>query len=130
MFLIDLLFALLIGLLLTSVFARGMGRYNNWDSLAAFFLVIVLAGWAASVWVATGPVLFDVYWLPTLITGLLVALLFLAFVPEGRYQPRELNRVELAREEVAWRSALALFGTMFWLLTLALLAVVVIGYLV
>jgi hypothetical protein len=81
MFVADLLFALVLGVLLTAIFAGGFGRIRARDELLLFFLIIFLGGWAASVWIASGPLLFDVYWLPTLITGFLIAMLFLAFVP-------------------------------------------------
>lgn len=47
MFFADLLFALAIGLLLTAIFAGGIGRTTAWDDLMLFFLVIFLGGWAA-----------------------------------------------------------------------------------
>lgn len=131
MFFADLLFALALGLLLTVVFAGGFGRTRAWNDLLLFFLVIFLGGWAASVWVATGPVLYDVYWLPTLVTGLLIAMLFLALIPPySEAARRPMNRIEAAKAEIAERQALEAISLFFWLLLGGLLIIVILGYLV
>jgi hypothetical protein len=114
MFFADLLFALVLGLLVTVIFAGGFGCARAWDDLILFFLVIFLGGWAASVWVATGPILFDVYWLPTLITGLLIAMLFMALVPPySEAARRPMNRIEAAKAEVAEHQALEASQSVF-----------------
>lgn len=82
MFFIDLLFALVIALLLTAVFAAGFRRRGPWGIWWIFLLVIFLAAWAGGVWMTPfGPTLFDVYWLPFVFVGLVAALLLAAAAP-------------------------------------------------
>src|SRR5688500_5247856 len=112
MFLFELLIALVIALILASILF-GVGweqpyREDAWGSLVAWFVILLLVVWVGGTWMTPfGPRLWDVAWLPFLITGILIFLLLLIAVPATRYWPRPRTRreaieqAEMAREEEA-----------------------------
>jgi len=75
MFFLNLLFALIFGLLITIVFAAGFNRRGPWNNIIIFFVIVFLATWAGGIWIIPfGPNLFGVAWLPYLLIALLVGL--------------------------------------------------------
>ncbi len=80
MFLVHFLFAALVAVLLTAIFAAGFRIRGPWANAAAFFTILLLATWAGGIWhTPFGPPLWGVYWLPFLIVGLIFALMLAAF---------------------------------------------------
>jgi hypothetical protein len=124
-FLFELLVALVIALVLSSILF-GVGweqpyREDTWGGLIAWFIILLLVVWVGGTWMAPfGPRLWDVAWLPFLITGIFIFLLLLIAVPATRYWPRPRTRreaieqAEMAREEEA--VVIRAFGCLFWLL--------------
>jgi len=125
MFVAHLLFALVIGFILTLVFAVGFRRSGPWGSVAIFFAIVFLLTWAGGLWIAPfGPSLWGVYWLPFFIVGLLFALLLAASGPSR--PPRNAQEaVEGAKAEIAVQSILNLF---LWLLIVGLIAGIIVHY--
>lgn len=125
MFFIDLLFALAVALLLTLIFAAILGTRGPWASVWVFLLVVFLAAWAGGLWITPfGPPLFDTYWLPFLLVGLIFALLLAAVTPVAPPRTRR-EAIAQAREEEAAVAALTVF---FWVLIIALAGAVVLAY--
>jgi uncharacterized membrane protein len=126
-FLVDLLFALVMALLFTMVFAVGFRRPGPWSSVLVFFLVVFLAAWAGGLWVSpAGPVFLGIYWLPILLLSFLVALL-LAAVPPRR--PPHVKTISEAKEELREeRATERAFDTFFWVMLIGFAIVIVLGY--
>jgi len=78
MFFGGLFLALIFGLLLTAVIAAGVGGRRTLGQLLPFFLLVFFAAWAAGIWLGAGPVWWDFYWVPAIIIGVVVALIFIA----------------------------------------------------
>jgi hypothetical protein len=125
MFLADLLFALVIGLVLTAIFSAGLRGERSGGALLVFFLVIFLAAWAGGVWIApVGPLLFDVYWLPFVGMGLLFALLLLALLPPPAPTPVE------SAPTPAEDAVLLGMGWFFWIFIIVIGGLVILRYLI
>jgi hypothetical protein len=123
MFWYDLLLALAVGFLLANLFAFALRRTGPWESYFIFFVVIVLAAWAGGRWIRpAGPRIFNVYWVPFLATGLVVAVLLVA---ASTPRPRTQQTREAKEARV-----IAALGTFFWVMVLFLSAAIVAGYLV
>ncbi|MFP4547842.1 MAG: hypothetical protein ACLFQM_06895 [Fidelibacterota bacterium] len=100
MFFLELLIAILVAILLTAIFSR-FNRVGPWSGFLWFFLIIFLFSWAGGVWVEPyGPAIRDVYWLPFLFFGLMLAFLLAAVTP-----PRKPRNVREAREELREQAA-------------------------
>lgn len=134
MFLSELLLAFIVAVLLTAIFAAGFRRTGPWDSVILFFLVVLLAAWAGGIWIGpVGPALFNLYWIPFVFIGLLIALLLAAAGPTYRPRtPREAQREvrDEARSEAAAAEAAVALGWFFWILLLGLLVAIVIRYII
>ncbi len=95
-----------------------------WGSFWAFFVIILLAVFAADIWVApVGPYFGDTYWVPPLAVGLLIALLLAATTPSPGMRNKLETQKELERED----PAVIAFGTFFWFLLVFLLILVIAG---
>jgi hypothetical protein len=125
MFIAHLLFALVIGILFTIVFAIIFHRSGPWGSIAIFFILIFLLTWAGGIWIAPfGPRLWGVYWLPFLLVGLIFALLLSASGPSR--PPRNAQEaIEEAETEIAAQSVLNFF---LWLFIFALVVGIIVYY--
>jgi hypothetical protein len=121
----DLIAAFLVTLLLTGLLVGLLG-WRHPKNRAAFpaalflFLVMMPLIWAAAVWSSPyGPPLLGVYWLPFLIPGLLLVLLILAITSRGSSN---------GPEDATGKSVSIVFGGFFWALLIALVAAVILGY--
>lgn len=125
MFLLDFLFALILGLLLTAIFTAGFRVRGPWGAWWAFLLIVVLAAWAGATWTRPiGPPLFGVNWIPLVFAGILFAVLLAAVVPSR--PPR--TRAEAIAQARSEEAAVAVFGIFFWVLLVSLLIAVLLGY--
>ncbi len=118
------LFAFLLTVLFTIIFTLGFLRRGAWFSALAFFLIVFLSAWAASLWLSpAGPVSLGIYWVPIVFVALIVAA-----VLAGRHSQRERQRdgpVAEARQEKAHELA---FNAVFWIVVIGLIAIIVLGY--
>jgi len=134
MFWVDLLFVLLFALALGSILSWGFGWQRPGRTSGAgasflfLFLILLFAMWAGAGWLRPwGPTAYGTPWLGLLLVGLFVSLLILAITPPANkpWTPSEA-RAE-AREEAEMAKA---YGTVFWILIVALVIVAIIGYFV
>jgi len=125
MLFIEFLFALVISLLITAIFAVVLRRKGAWPFLLLLF-IILLGTWAGGIWLTpSGPTLWNVSWVPFLIAGLIFALLLTLIILPQNYRIKimkpkriaETNQIELV------------LGAFFWVLILILILSIFIRYL-
>ncbi len=122
MFFVDLIFALLVGLLLAVLFSALFDARGPWDVFWAFLLIVILGSWVGGLWlVPFGPVLFDVAWIPFLLAGLFFALLLAAATPPRR------TVVRGGAAAPGSEAALA-FSIFFWILLAGFIAAIILAY--
>ena len=112
--------ALLLALIFAAVLAAAFGVRGPWVAPWAVFLVMFLGIWAGGVWITpVGPALYGVYWLPFMLTGLIIGLLVAASsdhrpnASEGAVTQKEATRIGVS--------------TFFWVMV-ALLILVIFAY--
>lgn len=130
MFIAHFLFALIFTLVLIALFASAFDNRGPWDSVLAFFIVLLLATWAGGAWIYPfGPVLWGGVWMPFLVMAVIVAVLLAAAVPpdRSRYGPPE--QIDPEREEAAALAVLGTLGFFFWILVVFLIIAIVAAYL-
>lgn len=137
MFLFELLTALVIASVLTSIlFGVGWGRHYRegpgWG-LLAWSIIMFLAVWAGGIWMpAFGPRLREVTWLPFVTTGVFIILLLLLATPmpspwrRPRTRQEAVEQVEMARQKEVVEASI--FGCSFWVLIVLLIAVLLSRY--
>lgn len=124
---LDVVIALLIGILLTLVFTLGFRRRGPWSSVLLFFLVVFLGTWTAGVWIPpVGPPLLGVFWLSPLMVGLILALLLAAAFPTT---PRRKSREEIELEPEVPSPVVVAADVFFIVLLIVFAAVILVGYL-
>jgi hypothetical protein len=130
MILVELFFAVLVALVLSWLLVAVLGwqrpaREGTWASIMLVFVLLFLFIWAGGVWVSPfGPALWGAYFLPFLVVGLALTLLFAAVIPPRRPRtPREA--IEEARTEAAIDAA---FSAFFWVLVVVLVVSIVAHY--
>jgi hypothetical protein len=128
--LVELLVAAVIALLVTALISAVTGTGGWGGEAAALFLIAFLIIWASGVWVTPfGPAFWDGYWLTFLVPGLLLLLLFAALLAPNRRPRTPQEAVDQARaDDVAAGVAAVAVGVFFWILILALLALILAAY--
>jgi len=150
MILIALTFAFLFALILTILFYFIYGIKGPWKGYKYFFLIIFLVSFAAGEWVIpAGPVAWGYYWLPALITAILIAILLAAIAPSAKNQTEmedvsteESNQKTTSKPmgSTSAENKLPIYsgketkegvvlGALFWIFLLLLLISGIIGYL-
>lgn len=133
MIILELLFASIVALILSTLLMLIWGREATRTGFLWIFLIIFLGSWAGGVWIRPfGPPLWGIHWFPFLSSGLIVALIFAVFAPQRPPKSRNetvkmLERIRLEKElEKATYMTLSSF---FWILLFVLIAAIVIRYL-
>ncbi len=125
---IDLLFALVFGLLVTIIIAGWFKRRGPWSGIFIFFLIVFLSSWAAGLWfIPFGPSLYGVYWIPFLIGALVVGLILAAAGP--RLFPRSHPKEEMKERNKRFITATD-FDVFLVVTLLVLVIAVIIGYII
>ncbi|MBD3379752.1 MAG: hypothetical protein GF408_04750 [Candidatus Omnitrophica bacterium] len=121
----EIIFALLIAMAVTGIFAIALKKRGPWGAVWMFFIVIFLVSWAGSVWLITaGPVFFGVSWLSVLILAVIVALVLVVAMP-----PRTpLSIKEAGEREKQKEKAESVFDLFFWMLVFLLVFAIFAGY--
>ena len=125
-YLLQIVFALIMALVFTAIFALGLRRRGPWSSLLVFFLIIFLAAWAGSLWFSPmGPVFLGVYWVPIVLFAFIFAAMMAASTRPRR--PPHVETISEAREKD--KTAQRAFDAFFWVLLIGFAVVIVLGYL-
>lgn len=129
MFFTHFALALIVAVLLTLAFASVGGGRRPWSGMLTFLLIILLASWSGGIWISPfGPVLWGATWLPFLLSGLVVALVFLAAeMPERQETTVELVDPKRRRQER--RGARIVLNVLLSVLVLILLVSIGLRYL-
>ncbi len=124
MFFIDFIFAFLVALIFLVLFGSALGWRRPgvpvvWPTFFFFLVLMFIAIWAGGIWFTPfGPMLWDTYWVPFVIVGLMVVLLLAAVIA-----PPRGNRVKMV-EESEVESAMVI-GAFFWIfLIIGLIAII------
>lgn len=123
-FILGIGYLLLVSFLITLFFRFLLRVSGPWGSFWAFFIIILLAVLAADIWISpVGPHFEDLYWVPPIAAGLLIALLLAATTPN----PVIRSRKEADRKTDKEKAAALTLNTFFWFLIVFLLVVIVAG---
>ena len=123
-FILGIGYLLLVSFLITLFFRFLLRVSGPWGSFWAFFIIILLAVLAADIWISpVGPHFEDLYWVPPIAAGLLIALLLAATTPS----PVIRSRKEADRKTDKEKAAALTLNTFFWFLIVFLLVVIVAG---
>jgi hypothetical protein len=96
-----------------------------------FFLLIFLVAWAAGLWVSPrGSMVLGVYWLPILLAAVLFAVFLAAATPSARRPPEPPPEGIPDPDTPAERRRQWNIDVFFWVLLVAFLTVIVLGYVV
>ncbi len=132
MFLAHLLIAFLVALfmsLLLIPFRRprsAQAKASTAVGVLFLFFILFLGTWAGGLWITPfGSAWLGVYWMPFVVTGLVVALLLAATDQSSR---RSYERKETDPDHVGHAALATAFGLLFWILIMALAIAIVAGY--
>jgi hypothetical protein len=121
--LLDLVFAVVSGLVLLILLTLVFRRSGSWSTIVAYFVVISLSAWVGGLWLRpAGPTLFGIYWLTFLFTGAIVTLLIAVLIPPEPLKRRGTEPIEVRVERRK------LLGVFFWVLIVLLIFIIVLGY--
>ena len=123
---LGILYLISLALVITLFFSLVLRIRGPWGSFWTFFVIILLAVLATDVWInPIGPYFEDIFWLPPLAVGILIAFLLAATTPS----PTMRSRIEQEKQELAEeRPGAVALGTFFWFLLVFMLVLVVLGY--
>jgi hypothetical protein len=123
---LGLFYWLLIAFLITIFFSWLLRMPGPWGKAWTFFVVILMAVMAVGLWMRPmGPVYQDIYYMPPLVTGILVALLLAAATPSPRTRSA-LDRSD--KKEGEREKNFYALGIFFWVLFVLMLVILAIGY--
>ncbi len=110
---------------LITVFFRFLLRVSGpWGSFWAFFIIILLGILAADIWISPiGPYFADIYWVPPIAAGLVIALLLAATTPS----PKARSEMDAERRTNRQEAAAVALGTFFWFLLVFLVILIIVG---
>jgi hypothetical protein len=98
MFWIDLLLALIVGVVLTLVFVFVVRRRGPWESTLLFFILVFLGAWAGGLWLKpVGPPYNGFYFINYIVAGLILAVLIAAAGPASKKESRK--KIELKTQD-------------------------------
>ncbi len=126
MLFINVLAAILIALVVGIFFYYVFKFTGPWGNFWAFLAILILAGISAGAWIErTGPMVYDVAWVPILFVIILFALLLAAVSPPytRRTGPGPEEAVEVTEEEAPFMAVSAVF----WIFLVFLFVAAVVG---
>ncbi len=116
--------ALLLAVILTSIFSRSFRHRGPLGGLLLFCIIVFLAAWAGQLWInPIGPIALGIAWLPFTFVAISVALLLVA-AASGDRKPAAKNPEPVPQEAVPFMA----IGLFFWLLLLFFLIAILLGY--
>jgi type VI protein secretion system component VasK len=127
MFFPSFFFVLLIAMVLTLIFAMGLGRHRSGTVLLMFFIILFLATWAGGLWIhPVGPPTWGVPWLSFLIVGFILAIMLAALIPPApRNRPVAGEGRPESEEE---KKEMVAFNAFVWILLVALVVAIILRF--
>lgn len=122
--------AIVIATLVFLIFFFALGIRGPWGVWWPFFLILLMAVWAAAFWVApVGPAYWGISWIPLFFIALIFALLIAALGSE-RYDETVVTDTEadVTEQPRTDQEAATGISIMFWILIILLLLAIVAGY--
>jgi hypothetical protein len=122
------LIALGVAVVLSFILVQAIGRERALAGFLMFMAVILLMSWAGGVWLRPiGPAAGGVYWLPFVLTGLLVALLIAAFhyTNSVRQAPLPLSTKDRKVHDIKVTTEASL---LLWVLLVVLVVIIAVSY--
>jgi hypothetical protein len=129
-FVLEILFALIFGLVFTLIIFSLGRRWRPVDFII-YFLILFLFIWGAGIWMRPiGPPLWGVFFLDFLFVGIIVSLFIIVFIPERR--PRYFTRKETLEEveKEARRRETGVPAVLTGMIIAALVLIIIFGYIV
>lgn len=126
---LGILYLLFVAVLITLIFALLLRVRGPWGNIWIFFIIILLSVLIAGIYVQpAGPVYREIYWLPPMVVGILIALLLAATTPSPRTRSilsvkEEEKEDEKKKEEADFYT----LGIFFWVLFVFMLIILGIG---
>ena len=125
--LFGIFYLVLIAFLITFFFSFMLRKSGPWGTFWTFFIIIFLVVAAAYLWI--GPVgprfMEEIYWVPPLAVGLIIALILAATSPP----PKTKSELEIQKKEIAeGKKATLALGTFFWFLLGFMMILVIAGF--
>lgn len=121
---LGILYLVTIAFLITLFFRFLLQVSGPWGSFWAFFLIVLLAIFAANIWVSPiGPHFADIYWVPPAAAGLIIALLLAATTPS----PKTRSEMDAEGKASGRDAAAVALGTFFWFLIIFLVILILTG---
>jgi small-conductance mechanosensitive channel len=129
MIIVELLFALAVSLFLTVVFSVIGRQAKSRRRVIVFALLVFFGAWAGGIWITpVGPTILGVYWLSFFAVGLIFALVLEA-IAAFHSRPARPGSSETRMDEKEEHEIESVLGTFFWILLLAFIGAIVLGYL-
>ena len=102
MALTEIMAVAVLSIFLTSIFVFGFRTKGPWGNRWSFFLVVIIALSADSIWAPpAGPVWYGVAWIDLLTTGLFVCIILSAMTPSIERRPAQ-KRIRVERRVLNW----------------------------
>lgn len=118
--------AIIVAAVIFLIFFFILSLRGPWRGWWPFLLVLLLVVWASAYYIdPIGPEYWEVYWIPLIFVGLIIALL-IASLPSSEDEAVESGVDETARSEGTASTGLSAF---FWILIIILAIAVIIGHL-
>jgi hypothetical protein len=116
-FLIDLIFALVIGWVLVLTVSLVFDTKGPWGSFLWFFVVVSLFAWAGGIWIVPfGPKWGGIGWLPIIFMGIIASLILTAASPRKPRRKKAVTDETLAEEDTK-----VIVDSIFWVMIFCLL---------
>lgn len=121
-----LIYFIILALAISAIFSFGFRRRGPWGSYWVFFIILFLAIWATDIWLrpAAGPYWGEIYWLPPLAVGILLALILAAATP---LPPKRTGESPGNEKPVNEEPGFIALGIFFWAFLVILIAGVILG---
>ncbi|MFW6371604.1 MAG: hypothetical protein ACOC10_10420 [Bacteroidota bacterium] len=119
-----ILYLVVLAFLITLFFRFLLRVSGPWGSFWAFFTIVLLGILAADIWISPiGPYFADIYWVPPIAAGLVIALLLAATTPS----PKARSELDAQKRVNKQEAAAVALGTFFWFLIIFLVIMIVVG---
>jgi len=120
--------AIIVAVVISGIFYFAVDAKGPWGSFWTFFVIVLLAVWAASLWIVPfGYIYWEIAWIPLFFIGLVIGFL-LAALSSTPNSSRRTDKGSDVNAEVEPERTYAAIGLMFWLFIGLMLMAIIAGY--